>query len=103
MKERISEKSTPFTLNNYKKDQHRSGNKIRGNILVIYTMRVSNPVPDEEMEDEVGKQIPLSFSRCNFRQMIKDPMMFMYWLKCNLNWNIVWCRFLILLSLEVIK
>ena len=34
------------------------------------------------MEDEADEQTALPFPRGNYREMIIDPMMIMYWLKC---------------------
>ena len=52
-------------------------------------MRVKNPDLDEGMEDEVDEQIALPFHTWSYREMITDPMIIIYWLKCILSQNTV--------------
>ena len=56
--------------------------EVRGNIKVVHSMRVTNPDLNEELKDEVGEQIAFPFPRWNYREMIIDLMMIIYWLKC---------------------
>ena len=42
----------------------------------------NNPDLDGEMKDGLVEQIALSFLTWNYREMIIDPMMIIYWLKC---------------------
>ena len=56
--------------------------EIRGQIQEVYPIIVNNPELNEEMEEEVGDQIALPFSRWHYKEMIIDLIMITYWLQC---------------------
>ena len=56
--------------------------KIRGHIQIVHPMGVNNLELNEEMEEEIVEQIALPFPRWNCKEMIIDPVMIIYWLKC---------------------
>ena len=56
---------------------------------VINPMRVNNPSLSGKIEDELDEQTALPFPRWNPRQIIIDPVMIIYWLKCIFKPN---CR-----------
>ena len=64
----------------------------RWQIQMIHPIRVNHPDLDEEMEEEVSEQTALPFPRWNYRGMIMDQMMIIYWLRYIFKPNC--CKFM---------
>ena len=51
-------------------------------IQVVHPIGVTSPELNEEIEEEVGVQAALPIPRWNYREMIINLIMIIYWLKC---------------------
>ena len=56
--------------------------EVRGHIQVVHPKCINDPNWDGEMKDELVEQNALPFLIWNYKEMIVDKTMVIYWLKC---------------------